>query len=90
MYFYKTTNTIISVIILLSTTNVSANTSVLFDKLPNKKIAHFLGWTPDPKANNLCGGYYKEPKIVLEYHKPAPAKSEKITITAKKQAFYSV
>lgn len=63
---------------------------VLFNKLPPNVAADYLDWTPVPVTiENLCGGYYQEPRIVHKYPIAPDLKTTKVTVTANKQVFYS-
>lgn len=44
--------------------------------------AKLLGWTYDPSPTNLCHGYFKEPRIVLDYPAPKDPKMARTTILA--------
>lgn len=54
---------------------------------PIDSISSVLGWTPGGK--NICGGYYEEPAIVLNYPNPADLSKETTTITADQSAYFS-
>lgn len=63
---------------------------VLFDKLDNDELATFLGWTKSsPTAENFCGGFFQEPKIVIDYPNAPDMKESVTNVTAKKQVVYA-
>lgn len=51
------------------------------------EIANTLGWAPT--CGNLCGGYYKEPAIVLSCANPADLDAAPTTVTAERTLAYS-
>jgi LPS-assembly protein len=59
-----------------------------FNKLPAADIANFLGWVNAPHKN-LCGGYYQQPPIIVNYPTPGEIKKTRTTITSNHQIFYA-
>lgn len=57
------------------------------DGLQPREIANLLGWMPT--ATNLCGGYYKEPAIVLSCTSPPDFDAATTTITAEHTISFS-
>lgn len=55
--------------------------------LPPHEIANTLGWIPT--GTNVCGGYYKEPEIVLSCAHPTDLDEAPTTITAARTVSYS-
>ncbi len=55
--------------------------------LPPKQIANLLGWMPT--ASNICGGYYKEPEIILSCAAVPELDAATTTITADNTVFFS-
>jgi LPS-assembly protein len=52
------------------------------------EITNLLGWIPT--GTNLCGGYYKEPAIVLSCSNPPEFNAATTTITADRSVSFSV
>lgn len=61
--------------------------------LPKKQylqyIANELGWVPSNKPYAICGGYFKEPKILEQHPHPSSIKTQPTTITAKGPVIYA-
>lgn len=55
--------------------------------LPPREIANLLGWFPT--GTNICGGYYKEPAIVLSCQAPPEYDAAVTTITAEHTVSFS-
>lgn len=77
---------LIFVLCLISSAGYAAPT--MFNTLPAPEIANFLGWVNAPNKN-LCGGYYQEPPIVVNYPTPGDVKKTTTTITSNHQVFYA-
>ena len=56
-------------------------------QLPTNKFAEVLGWVPTDQ--NICGGYYQEPTIVLKYPNPGSITKGTTTITATLPSLFS-
>jgi LPS-assembly protein len=55
--------------------------------VPPREIANLLGWVPT--GTNLCGGYYKEPAIVLSCANPPDIDAATTTISAERTVSFS-
>lgn len=62
------------------------NKKILFNELDAKNAGKFLDWVSAPNKNSCCG-YYREPKIIVNY--PIPQKEAPVKITATKPALFS-
>lgn len=57
---------------------------------PDEVVADLLGWTPsDDPACSVCGGYYKEPKIIRDNPNPLPYEDLPTHITARGPTIFS-
>lgn len=55
--------------------------------LPPREIASLLGW--QPSCGNICGGYFKEPVIILACHDAPDYDAATTTITADNTVLFS-
>lgn len=86
----KNNNLIKAIIILLNSSfclTVKAVPCVYTSQTHPCEIAQTLGWMPT--KTNLCGGYYKEPAIILSCAKPPDLDATTTTITAVRTVEYS-
>jgi LPS-assembly protein len=56
-------------------------------EVPSNSLAQALGWVSN--GQNMCGGYYIEPSIVLNYPNPDSPTKEQTTITATLPSLFS-
>lgn len=56
-------------------------------EIPSSSLAQALGWISS--GENMCGGYYQEPAIVLNYPTPGDPAKQPTTITATLPSLFS-
>ncbi|MDF1759373.1 MAG: LPS assembly protein LptD [Coxiellaceae bacterium] len=57
--------------------------------LSGKQIADMLNWLPSKDSDNICGGSYKEPKLIVDNPTPTGVEDNATAVTADGPALFS-
>ena len=82
---------LLGITLLFSQQLLADGDGTLFNKLSNDQIAYFLGWTQPTSSNKgFCGGYFQEPKIVIDNPIPANISTSTTNIVVNKKVLYAM